>query len=91
MDQEDIYGPVAVWKALRPKDTNGNMVHLVLGPWNHGQQIEDASTLGALRFGQDTGLWFRRRVLAPFLAQYLKDGCARRKHFGGNGLRNGHE
>jgi len=74
-DQEDIYGPVAVWKALRPKDTNGNMVHLVLGPWNHGQQIEDASTLGALRFGQDTGLWFRRRVLAPFLAQYLKDGA----------------
>src|SRR5205809_3909607 len=28
----------------------------------------------ALKFGMDTGLYFRREILAPFLAQYLKDG-----------------
>ncbi len=74
-DQEDIYGATAVYKAIKPKDTNNDMVYLVLGPWNHGQQIEDCSTLGALHFGSDTGLYFRQQILRPFLAQYLKDGA----------------
>jgi len=72
-DQEDIYGAVAVWKALKPKDTNGDMVRLSIGPWFHGQEIEDGSNLGAVKFGQDTALWWRRHVLAPMLAHYLKD------------------
>ena len=48
---------------------------LVLGPWHHGQEIGDGSTLGALKFGSDTALEFRQQILAPFLAQYLKDGA----------------
>ena len=72
-DQEDIYGAIAVWKALKPKDTANDKVFLAMGPWHHGQEIEDASTLGELHFGQDTGLYFRQHVLAPFLAHYLKD------------------
>jgi predicted acyl esterase len=28
-----------------------------------------------LKFGSDTALYFRKRILAPFLAQYLKDGA----------------
>ena len=72
-DQEDIYGAIAVWKAIKPKDTANDKVFLVMGPWHHGQEIEDASTLGELHFGQDTGLYFRQHVLAPFLAHYLKD------------------
>jgi putative CocE/NonD family hydrolase len=72
-DQEDIYGAIAVYKAIKPKDTANDKVFLVMGPWHHGQEIEDASTLGELHFGQDTGLYFRQRVLAPFLAHYLKD------------------
>jgi putative CocE/NonD family hydrolase len=74
-DQEDIYGAPAVYKAIKPKDTDNDKVFLVLGPWHHGQEIEDASTLGALKFGSDTGLYFRREILAPFLAQYLKEGA----------------
>jgi uncharacterized protein len=46
---------------------------LVLGPWHHGQEIEDAASLGAIRFGSDTGTWFRQNVLRPFLDRYLKD------------------
>src|SRR5260370_19758554 len=72
-DQEDIYGAIAVYKALKPKDTGNDKVFLVMGPWHHGQEIDDASTLGALKFGSDTGLYFRREILAPFLAHYLKD------------------
>jgi len=74
-DQEDIYGAIAVYKAIKPKDTNNDKVFLVLGPWYHAQEIGDASTLGLLKFGSDTALYFRREILRPFLDQYLKDGA----------------
>src|SRR6266540_1997627 len=74
-DQEDIYGAPAVYKAIEPKDTGNDKVFLVLGPWHHGQEIADGSTLGALRFGSDTALYFRQKILRPFLDQHLKDGA----------------
>ncbi len=73
-DQEDIYGAPAVYKAIKPKDTN-NLVYLVMGPWHHGQEIHEGSSLGPVKFNSDTALYFRQNVLAPFLAQYLKDGA----------------
>ncbi|MDT5156219.1 MAG: uncharacterized protein QOH51_576 [Acidobacteriota bacterium] len=72
-DQEDIYGAIAVYKAIEPKDTNNDKVFLVLGPWHHGQEIREASTLGAVKFNSDTALTFRREILRPFLDHYLKD------------------
>ena len=74
-DQEDIYGAPAVYRALKPKDATGEMVRMVMGPWHHGQMIEDASALGAIRWGSDTGTYFRREILAPFLAEHLKEGA----------------
>jgi hypothetical protein len=73
-DQEDIYGAPAVYKAIKPKDTDNSKVFLVLGPWHHGQETIEASALGAVKFGSDTGLYFREEILRPFLAQYLNDG-----------------
>ena len=70
-DAEDIYGPIAVWKAIKPHDHDGN-VFLTLGPWSHGGAIGDGSTLGLLKFGSDTALAWRQQVLKPFLARYLK-------------------
>jgi hypothetical protein len=72
-DQEDIYGAPAVYKAIKPLDKDNDKVFLVMGPWHHGQEIEDAASLGAIRFGSDTGTWFRQNVLRPFLDRYLKD------------------
>jgi putative CocE/NonD family hydrolase len=72
-DQEDIYGAIAVYKAIKPRDTANDKVFLVIGPWHHGQEIGDASSLGAIRFNSDTGLYFRQNVLRPFLDHYLKD------------------
>jgi putative CocE/NonD family hydrolase len=72
-DQEDIYGAIAVYKAIKPKDTANDKVFLVMGPWHHGQEILDGSSLGALKFNSDTALYFRREILRPFLDQYLKD------------------
>jgi putative CocE/NonD family hydrolase len=74
-DAEDSYGAIAVYHAIKPKDVNGDMVKLVLGPWYHGQAIDEGSSLGSLRFGSDSSAWFREHVLRPFLAQYLKDGA----------------
>ena len=68
-DQEDIYGATAVYKALEPKDTANDKVFLVMGPWHHGQEIGDGSTLGALKFDSDTALYFRQEILRPFLDQ----------------------
>ena len=72
-DQEDIYGAIAVYKAIKPLDKDNDKVFLVLGPWHHGQEITDAASLGRIRFGSDTGTWFRQNVLRPFLDRYLKD------------------
>jgi uncharacterized protein len=72
-DQEDIYGAIAVYKAIKPRDTNNDKVFLVMGPWHHGQEIDDGSKLGALNFHSDTALYFRQHVLRPFLDHYLKD------------------
>lgn len=74
-DQEDIYGAPAVYKAIEPKDTGNDKVFLVIGPWHHGQMIGNGSSLGAVKFGSDTALYFRRKILRPFLDQYLKDGA----------------
>ena len=73
-DQEDIYGAIAVYKAIKPKDTGNDKVFLVIGPWHHGQAIKDGSALGALKFRSDTAMTFRREILRPFLDHYLKDG-----------------
>ena len=74
-DQEDIYGATALYKAIKPGDNGNDKVFLVLGPWFHGQQIGNGSSLGRLKFGMDTSLYFRQEILRPFLAQYLKDGA----------------
>jgi uncharacterized protein len=74
-DQEDIYGAIALYKAIKPKDQNNDKVLLVLGPWHHGQEIGEGSSLGALKFHGDTALYFRQEILRPFLARYLKDGA----------------
>ncbi|HSE22227.1 MAG TPA: CocE/NonD family hydrolase [Pyrinomonadaceae bacterium] len=76
-DQEDIYGDIAVYKVIKPKDTNNDMVYLVLGPWHHGQEIKEGSSLGAIRFNSDTAYHFRQEILRPFLDHYLKDDAPR--------------
>jgi putative CocE/NonD family hydrolase len=73
-DQEDIYGGPALFKALAPRDPKGDFIHLVLGPWNHGQGRREGRGIGPILFAGDTATWFRRAVMQPFLDYYLKDG-----------------
>lgn len=74
-DQEDGYGTLAVYRALRHAGVSPAQVKLVIGPWYHGQQISRGDRIGLLRFGSDTGVYFQRHILEPYLAQYLLDGA----------------
>ncbi len=71
-DQEDFYGPVAIYDTLEARDAKG-LNFLVVGPWNHGGWNREGSSLGAIPFGSPTGEEFRSRIQAPFFAHFLKD------------------
>jgi hypothetical protein len=72
-DQEDFYGPLAIYDALERHDTQG-INYLVVGPWRHGGWANGrGDALGAIPFGSNTSEYFRDRVQAPFFAHYLKD------------------
>jgi uncharacterized protein len=72
-DQEDIYGAPAVFEAVK----RNPRIHLVLGPWHHGQANGLALSLGPLDWGSDTARWFRLQVMIPFLDEHLKGAPAR--------------
>jgi len=63
----------AAYAAMEIKDSRNDMNFLVIGPWRHGGGNGDGSSLGAIKFDGDTGRWFRRTVLLPFLDSHLKD------------------
>ena len=72
-DQEDFYGPLAIYEALERHDTRG-LSRLVVGPWNHGGwNAVSGDRLGAIPFDSATSKYFREEIEAPFFAYYLKD------------------
>ena len=71
-DQEDMYGAVHTWEALKSKGYASNN-HLVMGPWFHSQVNGAADKLGLLKWRGDTAADFRHDVLLPFFDTYLKD------------------
>jgi putative CocE/NonD family hydrolase len=76
-DQEDFYGPLAIYRTLERGDAN-NLNYLVVGPWRHGGWASGTgASLGAIPFGSNTSEYFREQVQAPFFAYFLKDKGAR--------------
>jgi putative CocE/NonD family hydrolase len=72
-DQEDIYGNIALYKALKAHQADTSNIYLVIGPWFHHQQRLDGSAIGQIRFGSDTAEYFRKYLVRPFFDHYLKD------------------
>lgn len=71
-DQEDFYGPLKIYELLERHDS-ANENFLVVGPWNHGGWSGgEGRKLGRIDFGSATAADYRRTVLAPFFAYYLK-------------------
>ena len=72
-DQEDFYGPLKIYELLERHDS-ANMNFLVVGPWNHGGWSRgDGQKLGPVDFGSKTAEYYRKNVLARFLAFHLKE------------------
>ena len=74
-DQEDMYGGVHAYAAMKAKDGGNRLVFMVLGPWRHSGINGEGTTLGPLKFDGDTALQARRDVIEPFFAEHLKDGA----------------
>lgn len=72
-DQEDIYGAMAVYRALARDGAERARLWLVMGPWNHGGEQGEGSALGAIRLGSDTSRTFVHDMLRPFLDHFLQD------------------
>ena len=71
-DQEDMWGAIHSYRALKAKGTPDTMNHLVMGPWFHSQINREGRALGPLVWATDTTAQWRREVLLPFFNQYLK-------------------
>lgn len=74
-DQEDMYGAITAWEALKAKGKTGNNF-LVMGPWRHSQINRDGRSLGPFQWDGDTAAQFREQMVLPLFDQYLKDGPA---------------
>ena len=72
-DQEDIYGAIIAWEALKARGKAGNNF-LVMGPWRHSQANYDGSSLGDFKWRGDTAAQWREEYLFPFFDQYLRPG-----------------
>jgi putative CocE/NonD family hydrolase len=71
-DQEDFYGPIKIYELLERHD-KAKQNFLVVGPWNHGGWSRgEGKKLGKIDFGSATAEYYRRQILVPFLAHYLK-------------------
>ena len=72
-DQEDFYGPMALYSDLEKSDA-AHLNFLVVGPWNHGGWAHGPGNwLGQIPFNSDTGKYFREQVEAPWFAYWLHD------------------
>ena len=71
-DQEDMWGGIHSYRALKAKGTPDTMNYLVMGPWFHSQINREGRALGPLTWATDTTAQWRRDVLLPFFNQYLK-------------------
>ena len=72
-DQEDFYGPIKIYELLERHDS-AKQNFLVVGPWNHGGWSRgEGRKLGPVDFGSATAEHYRKNILAPFFAHYLKD------------------
>jgi uncharacterized protein len=72
-DQEDFYGPMKIYEIMEKEDPD-HLNYLVAGPWNHGGWARGpGNSLGAIPFGSDTALYFRRSIEAPWFAYWLKN------------------
>ena len=72
-DAEDLFGALKVYEAIE-EQSPGATNTVVMGPWFHGQWSQgDGDSLGAVRFGGKTSVFYREQIEFPFFCRHLKD------------------
>jgi putative CocE/NonD family hydrolase len=72
-DAEDLFGALKVYEAVETQSPGATNT-IVMGPWHHGQWAQgDGDSLGQVRFGAKTGVYYREEIEFPFFAHHLKD------------------
>ena len=75
-DAEDLAGPVKGFHAVAKLSPNAAADTLVEGPWVHGGWSRGTgASLGDIRFGSDTAVFYGKEIEAPFFAHYLKNAA----------------
>lgn len=73
-DAEDLFGTLAIYRSVESSTPAAYNI-LVMGPWYHGGWVQsEGSSLGNIRFGSDTAVFYRREIEFPFFMHFLKKG-----------------
>jgi putative CocE/NonD family hydrolase len=71
-DAEDLFGALHVYEAIESQNPGATNT-IVMGPWYHGQWSQnDGESLGAVRFGAKTSVFYREQLEFPFFLHHLK-------------------
>jgi putative CocE/NonD family hydrolase len=72
-DAEDLAGPVKGFHAVAKLSPEAAADTIVEGPWVHGGWARgNGASLGDVRFGSETSVFFQQTIEAPFFSHYLK-------------------
>jgi putative CocE/NonD family hydrolase len=72
-DAENLFGALNVYR-YNEKNSPGSFNMLVMGPWYHGGWSRaDGDSLGNVKFGSKTSLYYREKIELPFFNHFLKD------------------
>jgi putative CocE/NonD family hydrolase len=74
-DQEDMWGAIHSYRALKNDPKASSLNFLVMGPWFHSQINRQGRGLGPFVWATDTANQWRREVMLPFVNQFLKAGA----------------
>ncbi len=75
-DAEDLAGPVKGFHAVAKLSPEAAADNLVEGPWVHGGWARGkGDSLGDIKFGSDTSVFYQTTIEAPFFAHYLKSAA----------------
>jgi uncharacterized protein len=71
-DAEDLFGALNVYKSVEASSPGAYNI-LVMGPWFHGGWFRSAGdSLGNIRFGSETSVFYRKEIEFPFFRHFLK-------------------
>ena len=68
-DKEDMWGALNLFQAGEKANKGSN--YIVMGPWLHGGFTRTGDVLGEVKFGANTGDFFREKIEFPFFEKFL--------------------